>query len=275
MHDDAASRRRSSSEMTVLSEGEREAILRERALWVHYPAQIHEEVRQRWAAGNVMLVPNTFCGTIVESSLVTTNRAHVTCTGCLDRFEANEAARLKRERELEERRRRTSPTDRSRADAATRRATPLVYQGINLRDELEAMARLPVLRPHLRLRSLPKLVVRHGSRRSGSFHGRAYLAENRILITIEADARLADILEVLLHELVHHACPRRENHGPLFIKRLNLAAMQHWGINVVRPLSVPVGGYANRAYAVDSRLRAMLRERLDNGDFPRYSAGGR
>ncbi|MFI5301285.1 MAG: hypothetical protein ACHREM_24640 [Polyangiales bacterium] len=100
----------------------------------------------------------------------------------------------------------------------------------------------------------------------------AYLAENRIGLSIDADVPLAVVLELLLHELVHHACPRDEKHGPLFIRRLNLAAKQHWGISVAKPLSVPLGGRKNRAYAVDALLCSMLRVRLDCGELSRYAA---
>lgn len=140
--------------------------------------------------------------------------------------------------------------------AAERRKQPFLVLGFDLREELYKMACTETLRPNLDLRRLPKLTIRH-SQYSGS-GGRAYLVSNRIILTLGYDVTPARLLELLLHELVHHACPRKTHHGFLFIYRLNRAAEELWGIFIEDVYTVERGSNRVKAYAVDALITEQL-----------------
>jgi len=148
------------------------------------------------------------------------------------------------------------------------RKTPFLYRGVDLKSELKRYARTEELRPHLDLRSLPKLRVMY-SQYEGGTKGVAFTCENRIVLTIGFHAPLPSVLVLLLHELVHIACPRN-HHGTLFIKRLNHAARELWGAYIESPYDIEIGEHGLRAYAVDANLRTQLAVRLALDELPEY-----
>lgn len=149
--------------------------------------------------------------------------------------------------------------------AAERRKTPYQFEGLSLKDELQRMARTQTLKPYLDLRRIPKLTVRYSQYEGSS--GCAMYRANRIVLTLGMDADKATVLELLLHELVHHACPKDTHHGYTFIWRLNRAAQDLWGIFIEGAHEMDRGAHKNRAYAVDTVIRTHLRGIL-NADSP-------
>lgn len=139
--------------------------------------------------------------------------------------------------------------------ATMRRKTPLEYYGIDLKAELKKFLRLPVFEGT----KPPALRVRH-SQNSG-FSGRAWCRSQRIVLTLGYNVTLPDVLELLLHELVHISLPADVHHGERFILRLCQAAREAWGVDIGNPYSVERGRWSKRAYAVDSEIRKALADK--------------
>jgi hypothetical protein len=127
---------------------------------------------------------------------------------------------------------------------------------LNLSEELRRLCRLPVFADGRLARELPGLKVRRASRRPRSRLGFAVPAEWRISVTVYPSARLGDVEETLLHELVHlHVGLEpggRRWHGPLFKRTLERAMAEAYGVRGVRPPHSRHGVYA----AELTRLRA-------------------
>ena len=124
------------------------------------------------------------------------------------------------------------------------------------------MARLSRLRalggPEGRLAaSPPELTVRRAARQPRSRLGFAVPAEHRISVTVYPGIRPEDLLETLLHELVHIAVgPADESrrwHGEIFTSTLAAAMAEAYGVSGVRGPSARHGAYAA---AIAERLTA-------------------
>lgn len=105
--------------------------------------------------------------------------------------------------------------------------------------------------------------IRWRARRGHWVGGTAMIAFRSVTMRVGVEcADLDELVEVLLHELVHCACPLRENHGELFCRRLIATAAEAFGIpvDVADLLALDRGPYSNRAYAIDEVLQRQMRE---------------
>ena len=96
-------------------------------------------------------------------------------------------------------------------------------------------------------RGEPELKVRRARRRPNRL-GFAVPSEFRLSVTAYPGVRAGDILEVLLHELVHLHVGRAPEahawHGRTFKKTLREAMREGYGISKLRPSSTIHGTYA-------------------------------
>ncbi len=115
----------------------------------------------------------------------------------------------------------------------------------------------------------PELTVRRASRQPRSRLGFAVPAEHRISVTLYPGIRPADLLETLLHELVHIAVgPAEESrrwHGTTFTATLAAAMAEAYGVGGIAGPSARHGAYAG---AIAARLAAA-----DTPDQPSQSSG--
>jgi hypothetical protein len=109
-------------------------------------------------------------------------------------------------------------------------------------------------------RKPPRLDVRRASKRPRRNLGFAVPAERRISVTAYPGIRPGDILETLLHELVHIALGRHEGgwHGRRFREALAVAMRQAYGVRGVRARASTHGAYAD---ALERRRLGRARER--------------
>jgi hypothetical protein len=127
--------------------------------------------------------------------------------------------------------------------------------GINLRREMERLRALRVFAGGPLAKTAPELKVRRASRRPNRL-GFAVPGEWRLSVTDYPGIRPGDVLETLLHELVHLHVGRRRGahawHGPVFKRTLARAMAEAYGIVDVRPRNVLHGTYAE---AIENRRR--------------------
>jgi hypothetical protein len=109
--------------------------------------------------------------------------------------------------------------------------------------------------------SAPQLKVRRASKRPNRL-GFAVPSEFRLSVTAYPGIRRGDVLETLLHELVHlhvgRAAEAHAWHGPTFKRTLAQAMREAYGIAIPPPRSTLHGTYAA---AIESRWRAPDRAR--------------
>ena len=105
-------------------------------------------------------------------------------------------------------------------------------------------------------RAAPRLKVRRARRRPNRL-GFAIPDEWRLSVTAYPEIRPGDVLETLLHELVHLHVGRRRGghawHGRAFKRTLARAMAEAYGVVGVRPRSTLHGAYA--AALEERRLR--------------------
>jgi hypothetical protein len=127
--------------------------------------------------------------------------------------------------------------------------------GVQLDEELERLRGLPVFAEGPLTKKRPELKVRRASTRPNRV-GFAVPAEHRLQVTAYPGVRPGDVLETLLHELVHlHVGRAREAHawhGRTFKATLARAMDEAYGIRGVPTRSTLHGAYAE---AIE-RLRA-------------------
>ena len=108
----------------------------------------------------------------------------------------------------------------------------------------------------------PELKVRRASRKPNRL-GFAVPDEFRISVTAYPGIRPGDLLETLLHELVHLHVGRRPGghawHGRLFKRTLSQAMQEAYGIAGVRPPSTRHGVYAGAIEALLAAKGGQLR----------------
>lgn len=101
----------------------------------------------------------------------------------------------------------------------------------------------------------PELTVRRAARQPRSRLGFAVPAEHRISVTVYPGIRPEDLLETLLHELVHIAVgPATDGHrwhGTTFTRTLAAAMAEAYGVSGVRGPGARHGAYAG---AIAARL---------------------
>lgn len=155
---------------------------------------------------------------------------------------------------------------RRRAAAAPPPPRPSRYYevaGIRLDEETERLRRLPVFAGGPLAKDGPQLKVRRARSRPNRL-GFAVPSEYRLSVTAYPEIRGGDVLETLLHELVHlHVGRAREAHawhGSTFKRTLAQAMQEAYGISIPIPRSTLHGTYAE---AIEERLR--VRENPSSG----------
>lgn len=152
---------------------------------------------------------------------------------------------------LRRRRRRAAPAAPfSATPAASVRPRPRSYYsvaGVALDEEMERLCALPVFADGPLAQSAPSLKVRRAKRRPNRL-GFAVPSEFRLSVTAYPGIRRGDVLETLLHELVHlhvgRAAEAHAWHGPTFKRTLAEAMAQAYGVTIRPPRSTLHGTYA-------------------------------
>ena len=127
---------------------------------------------------------------------------------------------------------------------------------------MERLRGLPVFAAGPLARSAPQLKVRRAQRRPNRL-GFAVPGEFRLSVTAYPGIRRGDVLETLLHELVHlhvgRAAEAHAWHGPTFKCTLAQAMREAYGIAIPVPRSTLHGTYAE---AIE---RETAKTRLQDG----------
>jgi SprT-like family protein len=135
----------------------------------------------------------------------------------------------------------------AKAPARPRPRSYYAVAGIALDEEMKRLRRLPVFAEGPLARSAPQLKVRRASKRPNRL-GFAVPSEFRLSVTAYPGIRRGDILETLLHELVHlhvgRAAEAHAWHGPTFKRTLAQAMREAYGVRIRTPRSTLHGTYA-------------------------------
>jgi hypothetical protein len=119
--------------------------------------------------------------------------------------------------------------------------------GVALDREMDRLRALPVFAGGPLAASRPELKVRRASARPNRL-GFAVPTEFRLSVTAYPGIRPGDVLETLLHELVHLHVGRAPEahawHGPTFKRTLARAMAEAYGVNGRSPRSTLHGAYA-------------------------------
>jgi len=130
--------------------------------------------------------------------------------------------------------------------------------GVPLDAEMERLRALPVFADGPLARRRPELKVRRASTRPNRL-GFAVPSEFRLSITAYPGIRPGDVLETLLHELVHLDVGRAKEahgwHGPTFKRTLAQAMRDAYGITIPIPRATLHGPYAEAIEASITRVR--------------------
>lgn len=112
---------------------------------------------------------------------------------------------------------------------------------------MQRLRALPVFAGGPLARSAPQLKVRRASKRPNRL-GFAVPSEWRLSVTAYPGIRRGDVLETLLHELVHlhvgRAAEAHAWHGPTFKRTLAQAMQEAYAIKIRVPRSTLHGTYA-------------------------------
>jgi hypothetical protein len=143
---------------------------------------------------------------------------------------------------------RSAPASTRRALAPPRRPRSYyLVAGVALDEELERLRALPVFAGGPLATCRPELKVRRASNRPNRL-GFAVPTEFRLQVTAHPGIRPGDILETLLHELVHlhvgRAAEPHAWHGQTFKQALARAMKQAYGVAIYVPSSTRHGTYA-------------------------------
>jgi hypothetical protein len=132
----------------------------------------------------------------------------------------------------------------------SRRARPggyYVVAGVDLGEEMNRLRGLPAFAAGPLAAAMPELKVRRASRRPNRL-GFAVPDQFRLSVTAYPGIRAGDVLETLLHELVHLHVGRQPGahawHGRVFKQTLRQAVRQGYGVEGVRPRGALHGDYA-------------------------------
>lgn len=119
--------------------------------------------------------------------------------------------------------------------------------GIALDEEMERLRVLPVFADGPLAQSSPQLKVRRAGRRPNRL-GFAVPSQFRLSVTAYPGIRRGDVLETLLHELVHlhvgRAAEAHAWHGPTFKQTLSRAMREAYGVAIPIPRATLHGPYA-------------------------------
>jgi hypothetical protein len=127
-----------------------------------------------------------------------------------------------------------------------------------LDEEMERLRRLPVFADGPLAKAAPQFKVRRASRRPNRL-GFAVPSQFRLSVTAYPGIRPGDVLETLLHELVHlhvgRAAEAHGWHGPTFKRTLAQAMREAYGVEIPTPRATLHGPYAE---AIEGRLSSLL-----------------
>ena len=119
--------------------------------------------------------------------------------------------------------------------------------GIALEEEMDRLRALPVFSDGPLAERRPELKVRRASQRPNRL-GFAVPSDFRLSVTAYPGIRRGDVLETLLHELVHLHVGRAKEahgwHGPTFKRVLSRAAREAYGVTIPIPRATLHGTYA-------------------------------
>jgi SprT-like family protein len=123
---------------------------------------------------------------------------------------------------------------------------------------MERLRRLPVFAAGPLAEATPQLKIRR-ARRQPNRLGFAVPSEFRLSVTAYPGIRPGDVLETLLHELMHlhvgRAAEAHAWHGPTFKRTLATAMRQAYGVDIPPPRSTLHGRYAQ---AIEEQLARGL-----------------
>jgi hypothetical protein len=126
---------------------------------------------------------------------------------------------------------------------------------VALDEEMERLRGLSVFADGPLVERPPQLKVRRAGRKPNRL-GFAVPTEFRLSVTAYPEIRPGDVLETLLHELVHlHVGRAREAHawhGPTFKRTLGQAMREAYGLTIRTPRSTLHGPYAD---AIEASIR--------------------
>ncbi len=166
---------------------------------------------------------------------------------------------------------RRAPKSAPRASAAPRRhRSYYLVGGVALDQELERLRTLPLFAGGPLAKRKPALKVRRAGKRPSRL-GFAIPTEFRLSVTAYPGIRPGDILETLLHELVHlhvgRAAEPHAWHGHTFKQALATAMKQAYGIAIRPPSSTRHGAYAEaiEGPSAESTIAASRRDRQPLG----------
>jgi len=150
---------------------------------------------------------------------------------------------------------------RRRARRAVPKTRPRSYYlvaGIRLDEETERLRALPAFAEGPLAERRPELKVRRASRKPNRL-GFAVPSEFRLSVTAYPGIRPGDVLETLLHELVHlhvgRAVEAHAWHGPTFKRTLAEAMREAYGVTIPTPRATLHGPYAEVIQASLERVR--------------------
>lgn len=155
-----------------------------------------------------------------------------------------------------------------RRDAAKRRQLGHVVAGVDVRKAFALYRKLAPFAGNIGRHVT--LTIGHKAEGSWSGHAVVYSRKRRaqrIRVAYGPAATSADVLEVLVHEMCHLACPSRTGHGEQFRLTLRRAARELWGIELPLLTGKERGAEHNAAYAMDRILIEVLNERLQRGEL--------
>lgn len=145
------------------------------------------------------------------------------------------------------RRRSKAPPAPPRRPPKPRPASYYLVAGIQLEEEMERLRALPAFADGPLAGRRPELKVRRAARKPNRL-GFAVPTEFRLSVTAYPGIRPGDVLETLLHELVHLHVGRAKEahawHGPTFKRVLSQAMREAYGIDIPTPRATLHGPYA-------------------------------
>jgi hypothetical protein len=122
-----------------------------------------------------------------------------------------------------------------------------VVAGVALDEEMDRLRALPVFADGPLAVRAPELKVRRARRRPNRV-GFAVPSQYRLSVTAYPDIRPGDVLETLLHELVHlhvgRAAEAHAWHGPTFKRTVARAMQEAYGLANLRPPNTRHGVWA-------------------------------
>ena len=132
--------------------------------------------------------------------------------------------------------------------------------GVALDEEMDRLRGLPVFAAGPLAERRPALKVRRPRRRPNRL-GFAVPSQFRLSVTAYPGIRAGDVLETLLHELVHLHVGRAKEahgwHGPTFKRTLAQAMREAYGVDIPIPRATLHGPYAEAIEALAPRDREI------------------